>query len=305
MREVVFLPNHAIPESHVKNFRADCCKGSTPDWTCKKTAKKDDLYLFWFGKPIEQIIGAGVIDGNFNEKKNDGADYTNAPKLWECSFKPLVEFQSPITKQRVKSNPTLMKWWKTIPYRGRPKAIPPQIASLLISLIQQLDPPMAAFLGNYGPIAPNPIQDITIPDDDANPPAKIRCEVTRIVRCTEKGRKLKNLYRFKCQICRCRIIVPNSAASGYMEVHHMRPLGGVYKGHDNWNNMLVLCPNCHVEFDRLAVAIDPKTGRVLCYDRNNEKVGRKIQYLPGHSLAEENIAHHYKRFQEMFGAKNG
>ncbi|MGA2870070.1 MAG: HNH endonuclease, partial [Verrucomicrobiota bacterium] len=40
--------------------------------------------------------------------------------------------------------------------------------------------------------------------------------------------------------------VPNTF---YIEVHHVRPLGGEHAGTDIQANMLVLCPNHHAMFD--------------------------------------------------------
>ncbi|AOY74695.1 HNH endonuclease [Clostridium formicaceticum] len=64
---------------------------------------------------------------------------------------------------------------------------------------------------------------------------------------------LKQLYENKCQICN------NQLEIGYnefvSEVHHIQPLGE-HKGPDIIENMIVLCPNCHVMFDRGAITID-------------------------------------------------
>jgi HNH endonuclease len=43
---------------------------------------------------------------------------------------------------------------------------------------------------------------------------------------------------------------------------HIRPLGGVHAGPDAADNMLCLCANCHVRFDRSAIHIS-STGQVI------------------------------------------
>lgn len=56
---------------------------------------------------------------------------------------------------------------------------------------------------------------------------------------------LKIHYDNKCQLCNTQI----ELASGekYSEVHHLHPLGE--DGHDVAQNMIVVCPNCHIELD--------------------------------------------------------
>jgi predicted restriction endonuclease len=109
------------------------------------------------------------------------------------------------------------------------------------------------------------------------------------------------LYEYKCQVCSYRIRFPGTASGWYVEVHHLRPLGGEHGGRDGWKNMLVLCPTCHAEFDALAMAINPKTGKIVCYDDGSPKARRKVAFRDGHSLAVENIKYHWKRFCKAKG----
>ena len=138
----------------------------------------------------------------------------------------------------------------------------------------------------------------TMPDDDANPPPSVVYTTTRVVRNTAKGDMLKRLYGCRCQVCSHRCALPGNDGAGYSEVHHLRPLGGDHRGFDNPNNMLVLCPNCHAEFDFLAMAIDPKTLRVVSFHKQNRKKGGKLFFRLEHKLAKENIEYQWRRFCE-------
>jgi 5-methylcytosine-specific restriction endonuclease McrA len=139
---------------------------------------------------------------------------------------------------------------------------------------------------------------VDFPNDDDEPPGTVAYTINRRVRNTVKGERLKALYNCKCQVCSYRICVPRAGSSLYVEVHHLKPLGGKHRGRDNWDNMLVLCPNCHAEFDALALAIDPKTRRIASYDNRNQKAGKEIESRDGHSLSVENIKYHWERFRE-------
>ena len=75
--------------------------------------------------------------------------------------------------------------------------------------------------------------------------------------------------------------------------------GGEHRGLDNETNMLVLCPNCHAKFDALAMAINPRTGQIACFDSQNTKADRKLMFQGEHMLAAENIDYHWRRFREV------
>jgi predicted restriction endonuclease len=89
-------------------------------------------------------------------------------------------------------------------------------------------------------------------------------------------------------ICRYQLEVHNGF---YSEVHHIWPLGE--GGLDNFDNMIVLCPNHHAEFDMCAIGIDPDDGSTVI-DSNSNVKGRAI-FLGFHKLATSNLKYHYKK----------
>jgi hypothetical protein len=89
------------------------------------------------------------------------------------------------------------------------------------------------------------VQAIDLPE----PPVRCEAQVSRIIRDTPLARELKHLYGFACQVCGCDFRIEPVPNSFYIEVHHIRPLGGDHAGSDSHANMLVLCPNHHAMFD--------------------------------------------------------
>jgi len=87
------------------------------------------------------------------------------------------------------------------------------------------------------------------PIDLPEPPSRYEAKVSRIIRDTKHAGELKSLYGFACQICGCGFRMEPTPNYFYIEVHHVRPLGGVHAGLDIRANMLVLCPNHHAMFD--------------------------------------------------------
>lgn len=68
-------------------------------------------------------------------------------------------------------------------------------------------------------------------------------------------REIKDLYENVCMLCGRIIMLPDG--NRYSEVHHIRPLGGLEQGTDTTNNLICVCPTCHVELDYGCREIDP------------------------------------------------
>jgi 5-methylcytosine-specific restriction endonuclease McrA len=120
------------------------------------------------------------------------------------------------------------------------------------------------------------------PVDHAEPPARFKAEVTRYIRDTNRGRALKKKYGFACQVCGLKIQLPRGEA--YIEVHHIRPLGGGHNGTDMESNMIVLCPNHHAMFDYGIPLFDSQ--HQVSID------GGKCPIAVKHSLSQDSILYH-------------
>ena len=83
-------------------------------------------------------------------------------------------------------------------------------------------------------------------------PRRQEMRVSRVARDSAKARKIKALYKHRCQICGTRLECP---AGPYSEAAHIRPLGAPHDGPDTEDNILCLCPNHHVLFDNGAISI--------------------------------------------------
>jgi hypothetical protein len=139
---------------------------------------------------------------------------------------------------------------------------------------------------NYWRLAspkPPPIKEfVLLPPDIAVPPDRVEVRVQRVIRDTLVTKSLKKLYDYQCQVCGFRI--EPAPGSCYVEVHHVRPLGGSHNGVDTHANMLVLCPNHHAMFD---------FGIPKFIAANQIKIANAIHTLMcKHNLADDSIAYH-------------
>lgn len=111
---------------------------------------------------------------------------------------------------------------------------------------------------------------------------RVKGTVLRIVRDTKIAHDVKALYKHKCQVCDIAIPTKNGF---YSEGAHIKPLGKPHNGDDSLANLICLCPNHHVMFDKGAFAVKD----------NFELIGAetgKLTVLNNHKLDLDNIRYH-------------
>jgi putative restriction endonuclease len=131
--------------------------------------------------------------------------------------------------------------------------------------------------------------DNTLLDDEKkyDKPNRLNVSISRIIRDTELSKRIKEIYKYKCQVCGLSILT-NSGP--YAEAAHIKPLGAPHNGPDILANLICLCPNHHVKFD---------FGGFSILD-NLELVGEpgKLLVEPSHKINIEFIQYHRTHFYE-------
>jgi putative restriction endonuclease len=108
--------------------------------------------------------------------------------------------------------------------------------------------------------------------------------ILRIVRDTKIAHDIKKLYSYECQVCG---IFLATKSGRYAEGAHIKPLGKPHNGNDNSDNLICLCPNHHVLFDKGAFSILD----------NFELIGNakgKLKVSANHKLDKSNLQYHRK-----------
>lgn len=113
----------------------------------------------------------------------------------------------------------------------------------------------------------------------------------RVIRSTAIGNQVKALHNHICQLCRERLDTP---AGFYAEAAHIKPLGSPHNGPDSMSNILCLCPNCHVRFDRLVVSVDQR-GRIKYHSPQQSDKNRAIRTVKDHVISAEYLEEHRLR----------
>ena len=125
-------------------------------------------------------------------------------------------------------------------------------------------------------------------------PDRVETTVQRIVRNTVIAQRVKELHGHRCQICGTVVTTPGGK---YAEVAHIRPLGRPHDGPDIASNVLCLCPNDHVRFDRGAITIGDD-GLIRSADGATQG---ELRSVAGHEIDPEFLA--YQR--GLFGSQKG
>jgi putative restriction endonuclease len=110
-----------------------------------------------------------------------------------------------------------------------------------------------------------------------------RSEIDRDRRAVKE---VKALHDDRCQFCETQLTVGQGF---YSEAAHIQGLGKPHDGPDDLSNLLCLCANCHVQFDKFGIYIDEQD--VVRQTRDQAKLG-ELRRNRGHRIDDERIRYH-------------
>jgi len=210
-------------------------------------------------------------------------------KAWQATVRREVENHSSDSENYIKGKPDLF-YSKGIGTGvwGLRKAKEPHVdytskPASSQSVSKKLTDPSIFVVSTTDPI-------VAIDVKEPEPTQRASIQTTRIIRDTKIVKQLKLLYLDRCQICGEAIIL---RSRHYSEGHHLQPLGSDHNGPDISENIIILCPNHHVEMDYGALAIDPVTLEVIHVNKKNAYINKKINVNVIHPLAQKYLSYHY------------
>lgn len=156
-------------------------------------------------------------------------------------------------------------------------------------LSERLTAELRSFLGHQPVQLPAP----AAPEAEAVGPAARRLlQVAQIERDTQAVGELKALYGYRCQVCGIRL---RTGRNTYYAVGaHIRPLGQPHDGPDVRGNIVILCPNHHMEMDAGVISISPTDGVTVHHAFEDNAVHEKpLTLMPGHTLGREYLQYHW------------
>jgi predicted restriction endonuclease len=131
---------------------------------------------------------------------------------------------------------------------------------------------------------------------DVERPKRVKTTVDRIVRDTGIVRDLKEFYNYQCQIC--SEVRQRTSSAPYAEGHHIHPLGHDPPGPDKRENILVLCPNHHADFDYGMIQLDPDDLEIFhAYEEDVD--GEALRVHNNHKIEREHIEYHNQNISSI------
>ncbi|EGQ9060280.1 HNH endonuclease [Vibrio parahaemolyticus] len=112
--------------------------------------------------------------------------------------------------------------------------------------------------------------------------------VNRVVRDTKNTLEVKRIYDNTCQVCNDSLETPKGK---YSEGAHIIPLGYPHNGDDTLSNMLCLCPNHHVMFDRFGFTIDT--------DGFTKGLENPTQIISKHNISKTSLVWHMEMYYNV------
>ncbi len=279
-------------DTHLKNLKKDKKEKKVHIWHFVKSKKNQELWKKikvndWclFGLDGKYIIAGKFLnkidDSNF-AKFNFPKSITSQSKLYAV-FEPVI----PINLNFLKTN---REFGITTNLSQMHKITFLKINDEVIKKIRKKFGTIESFLRID--LKQENLKVSKFPVDAEEPPKHIQYTNTRIIRDTIKSEKLKKLYDHKCQICNFEIEILQNKK--YAEVHHVWPLGE--GGMDNINNMIVLCPNHHTQFDYAIIGFDKYDSEQIV-NKHGVIIG-KITFKKNHILKQGNIKHHMEKMEK-------
>ena len=116
--------------------------------------------------------------------------------------------------------------------------------------------------------------------------------ILRVVRDTRQAQKIKELYDFRCQVCSTRL---ETAIGPYAEAAHIRPLGEPHNGPDTPDNIICLCSNHHVLFDKGAFSVEDDLKLIGL-------VGQ-LHIANGHVISRDSLKYHREHYLNILGER--
>jgi len=128
--------------------------------------------------------------------------------------------------------------------------------------------------------------------EESGPTLRREQTVLRVVRDNDITRRVKELHEFYCQVCGHRLEFRKGEY--YAEGAHIQPLGGHHKGPDKEKNVLCLCPNHHVLFDKGAFSINGDMTFLIWDGLTRDGLGLvgKCRTVPEHTIEPECLRYH-------------
>ncbi|MBG0822481.1 HNH endonuclease [Planomonospora sp. ID91781] len=129
-------------------------------------------------------------------------------------------------------------------------------------------------------------------------PGRREVITNRVARDSLLAEQIKRAHDHHCQICGTRLVLRQGF---YAEGAHIRPLGRPHDGPDEPDNLLCLCPNHHVLFDRGMITVQDDLTVVDMV--SGSRLGT-LRLAPNHEISLEHLTYHRRNIGPDHGTED-
>lgn len=190
--------------------------------------------------------------------------------------------------------PAITRIWDALGYNGTPRVqgflrVKPDRLETLRGDERTLEHTLFGTTTKAPTQADRDASNSTSDADSTGDPERTTTVQDRILRDQLLVNELKLQCDYTCQICGHRL--QSAPDTGYSEVHHIKPLGDPHMGPDIPENMLVLCPNHHADFDNGMLTVDPDT-HIVTHAYDDRVSGTQVTMYDNHQIKPVFLEYH-------------
>ncbi len=222
--------------------------GRLDAWTGNRSFALGEIGLFYFGQPLKAITGVGVVASKPQDKKGP-FHWTTRKVQTFCDFRPVWVLDNPVGLEEAARAAGLASWYKGRPWRSTRK-LDPEVADGLLAQVVRKNPSLRKVLTKIG-LGPFPLsgsRDAKL-DERRFIEGMVR-EITTELRYRDPRLRIEAMHHYgmACMVCGFNFEhTYGDLGTGYIEVHHRRPLSRRSKKgfRASVRDVAVVCSNCH------------------------------------------------------------
>lgn len=135
-------------------------------------------------------------------------------------------------------------------------------------------------------------------DEDAQDVAMVlrRLQEMRAqIRNAQHVRELKALYQNGCAFCGKQTVIGVDPLKYYSEAAHIKPVGQPHNGPDRKDNMVILCPEHHLQFDRGVLRMQRRASGLRIFSKiaGDSLDGAAVRIRTPHAFNDDFVSWHY------------
>jgi hypothetical protein len=245
---VVYRPISRGGVNVLEKFLSAKDDGRLDKWTGIRSFAPGDICLFYFGQPLMATTSVGVVASKPRDKKGPWHWTTRKVQTF-CDYRPVWVLDNPVELKEAARAAGLTSWYMGRPWRNT-RRLDPEVAHGLLAQVIRKNPSLRKVLTKIG-LGPFPLPGSRDAKSDERRfiEGMVR-EITTELRYRDPRLRIEAMHHYgmACMVCGFNFErTYGDLGTGYIEVHHRRPLSRRSKKgfRASVRDVAVVCSSCH------------------------------------------------------------